>query len=182
MVGERDVVQVEMRVLRLERAPATVGRLHADDPFARPLDRLEMRQIAIAMQQHADDGGVIDIGVMRIGILECPAARPQSWPTHRPVADHIQDLPLAQPRAAAWPCRHPPPPSHDPQARCPRPATGRAGNRRDPARSPAACAPPARRSRQPGAPVDSPACRTSSRCWRSRDKCRPAHRRHSAAR
>ena len=182
MIGERDVVQIEMRVLRLERAPAAVGRLHADDPFACPRDRLGMRRIAVAMQQHADHRRVVDIRVVRIGVLERPPARPQPGPAHRPVADHVQDLPLAQPGARRRWCRRRPPPSRVPPARCPRPATGTAGNRRDRSPPPAACAPRARRSRRPDVRADSPACRTSSRCWRSPDRCRPAHRRRSAAR
>ena len=34
---------------------------------------------------------------MRVGVLEGPAARPQSGPRHRPVADRIEHLPLVEP-------------------------------------------------------------------------------------
>ena len=61
-----------------------------------------------------DHGGVVHVRVVRVGVLERPAAGPQSGPAHRPVADHVEDLPLAQPgaggvgvatpaSASAWP-------------------------------------------------------------------------------
>ncbi len=36
MVGERNVVEMEMRVVRVEGAPAAVAALHAERPFLRP--------------------------------------------------------------------------------------------------------------------------------------------------
>ena len=121
MIGERNVIEVEMGVLRLERAPAAVEaaaaiRLHADDPLARPVDRVRIGRIAVAVQQHADDGGIVHIRVMRVFILKRPAARPQPGAAHRPVAGNVQDLfaPAAsgrryrsrcRPPAMAWPAR-----------------------------------------------------------------------------
>jgi len=104
VVGERDVVQVEMRVLRLERAPAAVEhaaavRLHPDDPFAGARDRLGIGGLVIPVQQHRHHGGVVHVGVVRVFVLERPTARPQAGTTHRPVAGNVQNLTIRQPAA-----------------------------------------------------------------------------------
>ena len=50
-----------------------------------------------AVERQRDGGGVVEIGVMRVGVLEGPAAGPQPGPRRRPVADRIEHLPLFQP-------------------------------------------------------------------------------------
>ena len=39
MIGEGNVVQIVVRVVGIEGAPAAVLALHADDPFDRAVDR-----------------------------------------------------------------------------------------------------------------------------------------------
>src|SRR6185312_16943423 len=75
VIGERDVVQGIMRVVGVERAPAAVLALHADDPLAGAVDRLAVARAVEAVEREADRGGVVDIGVMRVLVLEGPAAR-----------------------------------------------------------------------------------------------------------
>ena len=87
MVGKGDVVEVEVGVLRLERAPAAVQFAASDDCM--PMIHSRARSIAwahagiaVAMQQHADHGGVVHIRIVRVGVLERPAAGAQSSPAH----------------------------------------------------------------------------------------------------
>src|SRR5262245_40449360 len=49
------------------------------------------------IHSHDDDGGIVEIWVMRIGILERPAAWTHARAAGRPVADSIKDLPGLQP-------------------------------------------------------------------------------------
>ena len=78
MVGERDIVEVVELVVGIECAPGAVLALHADDPLARAFERdakiLTTRRFLHAIHGHGDDGGIVDVGIMRIGILERPAA------------------------------------------------------------------------------------------------------------
>jgi hypothetical protein len=108
VVGERDVVQVMVRVVGLERAPAAAAALHADDPFAGAGDggvvpvrhgpRFEVRR---AVHRHRHDGRVVDVGIAGVFVLECPAARTHAGPARRPVAGRVEDLQRQQPVEAA---------------------------------------------------------------------------------
>ena len=104
MIGEGDVVQVMLVVVGVESAPAAVAALQAEDPFATALDRLAelggRRRVEPrpgAVHRHDDDGGVVEVGVMRIGVLERPAARPHVGPLRGPVAGDVEDLLRLQP-------------------------------------------------------------------------------------
>ena len=101
MVGERDVVEEFAGIVGIERAPAAVARLQALDPFAGAGDRrVEGSRRAFllrALHAHDDDGGVVEIGIMRIGILEGPAAGPHSRALECPVALDRQLLQREQP-------------------------------------------------------------------------------------
>ncbi len=97
VVGERDVVEVKMSVVGVERAPAAIPALHPDHPGAGTLDRVRVGRIAIAVQQHPDHGGVVHIRVMIVVVLKSPAPRRRIRPRRRPVADRVGDLPLAKP-------------------------------------------------------------------------------------
>ena len=67
-----------MRVVGVERAPAAVAALHADDPFgARARSPRGSGRRSKRSSASADRGGVVEIGIMRVGVLERPAARPQ---------------------------------------------------------------------------------------------------------
>ncbi len=105
MVGERNVVQVVLRVFRLERTPAAVAALHADHPFARPrygfaID-LGMRERRRAMHGHDHHRRVVDVRVVVVVVLECPTARPHIRTARNPVAAHVENLQRTQPREPA---------------------------------------------------------------------------------
>ena len=130
--------------------------LHADDPVARAGDCVGVRRVAVAMQQHADDGGVVDVGIMRIVVLERPAARGAVRAARTAQSPSTSsDLRCAQPGAGgrrpsgtAAPCRLRR--WRGRRGRCPTPATGRAGNRRGPSSTTSSCAPTATRWRRRG--------------------------------
>ena len=48
-------------------------------------------------EQHSDHRGVVYIGIVRVVVLERPAARAQAGATHGPVADDVGDLQRSQP-------------------------------------------------------------------------------------
>ena len=50
-----------------------------------------------AVHRHRHDGGVVEIGIMRVGVLEGPAARPDVGTPSGPVALHVEDLERLQP-------------------------------------------------------------------------------------
>ena len=167
VIGERDVVQVEMRVLRLERAPAAVGGLHADDPLARSRDRL-----GITRDRRCDAAA-------------CRRPRCRRRPGNADWRTGTPSRPAAA-RAAAPPSRRPRRGSARSRSQAHAACVSRAGLGHRVAGQPGV---PDRRQaglaigtvrldhqqlahRAPGDggvaddPADSPACRTSSRCWR----------------
>ena len=93
VIGERDVVQEVMIVVGIEGAPAAIAALHADDPLPRPFHRVGMGGVAVAVQQHGDNGRVVDIRIVVIVVLERPAARRRIRLDLGPVAAHFGDLP-----------------------------------------------------------------------------------------
>ena len=106
VIGERDVVEIIIFVVGVEGAPAAVLALHAHDPFAaraRAPRRSPRRpdRFCSAVHRHGDDGGVVDIGIMRVGVLERPAAGPHVGPPRDPVAAHVEHLLRHQPVEAA---------------------------------------------------------------------------------
>ena len=101
MVGERDVVEIIFEVVDVERGPAAIAALHALDPLAAARDRGIVFVAAglppRAIHRHDHDGGVVEIGIMGIVVLERPAARPHVGAFHGPVALEVQHLPRLQP-------------------------------------------------------------------------------------
>ncbi len=101
VVGERDVVEIVEFVVGVERAPGAVLALHADDPFARRRDRgakVALRREPLrAFHRHHHHGGIVGIGIMRIGVLERPAAGLEIGAPRDPVTLHIEDLLGRQP-------------------------------------------------------------------------------------
>ena len=88
-----------MVVVRVERAPAAVAALHPQDPVPCARDRFVVGGVAVAGEQHADHRGVVHVGVVVVGVLEGPSAGRHVRAAHRPVAPHVQYLPLGQPLA-----------------------------------------------------------------------------------
>ena len=97
VIGEGDVVEIVISVIGVERAPAAVAALQALDPFARPRDRRRIMLPGCAIHRHDDDRGVVDVGIMRVGVLERPSARPHVRTPHRPVALDVEHLQRFQP-------------------------------------------------------------------------------------
>ena len=54
-----------------------------------------------AIHRHDDDGGVVEIGIMRVAVLERPAAGTHVGPPLAPVAFHVQHLQRLQPAQPA---------------------------------------------------------------------------------
>src|ERR1700730_15556632 len=92
MIGEWDVVEVLMRVVRIECSPPTTATLHSHNPFSRPLDRNADLACRCPIHCHHHNRGVVDIGVVRIGVLKGPAAGPDIRPTCRPITSEVEDL------------------------------------------------------------------------------------------
>ena len=101
MVGEGYVVEIIIFVVGIEGAPGAVLALHADDPFASAGDRIAIvgtaGQVLHAIHRHRDDGGIVDIGIVRVGVLEGPAAGADIGPPCDPVAADIEHLLRHQP-------------------------------------------------------------------------------------
>ena len=148
MIGEGNVVEIVIGVVGIEGAPAAVAALHAHDPFRGSVDGAAIAGAVEAVERHRHHGGVVDIGIMRVGVLEGPAAGPHTRPPRRPVADDVEHLALGPAsRARAAPPPRPraarPPSARARQVRYPTPARRKAGNRTGPAPARAACAAPA---------------------------------------
>ena len=88
-----------MSVVHVERPPTAITTLHTLQPFQCPLDTLPMRCVASAMQGHCHNSRVVNIRVVRIGVLKGPATRAQIWPSFTPVGGAVKHLPLSKPAA-----------------------------------------------------------------------------------
>ena len=84
-------------IVGIERAPATVAALHSLDPFQRSSDRFGEGRAICAIHRHGHDGGVVEVGIISVFILERPAAGAKAGALVGPVADDIEHLALAQP-------------------------------------------------------------------------------------
>ncbi len=89
MVRERDVVEIVFKIVGIERRKAAVAALHALDPLAAARDRLVVFIAAIVaaypVHRHDHDSGIIEIGIVGVGVLERPSARPHVRTFHGPV-------------------------------------------------------------------------------------------------
>ena len=56
----------------------------------RPLDGFPMQRIRCPIDRQDDCSRVVDIRVVRIGVLKCPAAGPDARPSIGPVADRVR--------------------------------------------------------------------------------------------
>src|SRR5262249_12280826 len=104
MIGEWNIVEIIIFVVGVEYAPAGIDALHADDPLTRARNCAgiaALPRVLHAVKRHRYHRGVVDVGIMRIGILKRPAARPHIRPLRDPVAAHIQNLFRNEPIEAA---------------------------------------------------------------------------------
>src|SRR5665213_3004586 len=97
VIGVGDVVQVIIFIVGVEGRPAAVAALHADQPFSRALDGIGVALVTGAVQRHRHHRRIVEIGIMRVEILERPAAGPDIRPPHRPIAREIELLARHQP-------------------------------------------------------------------------------------
>ena len=104
VIGERDIIQIIIVIIGIEGAPAAVGALQAFDPLARARDRtvviwsLVIGSLACrAVHRHRDNSGIVEIWIIGVGILKCPAARPHMRLMHRPIAGDVGNLQRLQP-------------------------------------------------------------------------------------
>ena len=91
------MVQIEVGIVRIERAPAAILALHSDDPFDRPVQSFPEFGIAGPVERHGHDRRIVDIRIMIVRIFEGPATRPQARPAARPVTGHIENLAIGHP-------------------------------------------------------------------------------------
>src|SRR5207247_2520215 len=100
VVGERNVVEVEAVVVGIERRPAPVLALHAEEPAEPALLRQSHGvpvEPADLLERHQDHRGVVEVRVEVVVVLERPAAGPDVGPLHLPVTrdeDLATDEPL----------------------------------------------------------------------------------------
>src|SRR5258706_13744965 len=97
MIGKGNIVEIVVRVVCVEGAPAAISTLQALDPFAPALDRfgdIAVRCCALlrAIQRHYHDGGVVEIRIVGIVVLERPAAPADAAALLLPIASHIEQL------------------------------------------------------------------------------------------
>src|SRR5262245_2221529 len=96
MVGKGNVVEIIVDIVYVESRPSPVAALHALDPFHAALDGMIIARPrpdpAGTVHRHDNDGRVIEIRIMRIGILKSPAARPHLRAPDTPVANNIEHL------------------------------------------------------------------------------------------
>ena len=194
MIGEGNVVEVVIDIVGIERRPAAIAALQALDPFDAARDGLVVGLPAPAsalapraVHRHDDDGGVVEIGIVRVAVLERPAAGTHVGPPLAPVALRVELLQRLQPAQSAAaqrrPRRRPGPPAWPGrQAPYPRPGRRRAGSRPRRRGRPAACRSSGGPWRSRDDPADSPARRTSSPSSPWRDRSRQDRPRRSAAR
>ena len=103
MIGEGDVIEVLVIVVGVEGAPAAILALQADHPLAAPADRLsKARRIRFAatgrpVHGHHHDGRIIQVRIVRIGVLERPPAGPHPRAPFGPVTFNIHHLQRLQP-------------------------------------------------------------------------------------
>ena len=171
VIGEGDVVQIIV-VLSASKAPQPPLRTACRGPSrwrasnARAGARRVARSSAIA-----DHRGVVDVGIMRVGVLKGPAARPipgRATPSRRPRRSPAARPASRAPPTAASAAGSPASISAEPPARYPRsrrdPAPGRGDRRarRSSSRRSGSCAAPSATS---AATAASTCPTTCSRSW-----------------
>ena len=101
MVREWNVVQIVVAVVSVESAPGAVAALQAVDPLPPAADCVfEFLLTARAcrpIHRHNHDGRIVEIGIVRIGILKGPAARTHIWTLLDPIAFYVEDLQWQKP-------------------------------------------------------------------------------------
>src|SRR5262245_29370031 len=101
MIGKRDVVEIKVFVISIEGRPSAAAALQPENPLAPALDcGLESTVAEIllhAVHCHDHNGGVVQIRIMRVRVMKCPATWARIGATNSPVPGDIKHLELLQP-------------------------------------------------------------------------------------
>ena len=101
MIGEGNIVEIVVNVVDVERRPTAVAALQTFDPFDGTFNSLVVAvagsRPACAIHCHNDHRGIIEIRIVRVGILKCPTARPHVRAPGGPVSGNIENLARQQP-------------------------------------------------------------------------------------
>src|SRR5512135_2378213 len=96
MIGKWNIVEVVVDVIDVERRPATVAALQAFHPLDATLDGLVVTtgsfNPAGSIHCHDNHGSVVEVRIMRVGILEGPTPRSYMRTPGGPVSDGIKHL------------------------------------------------------------------------------------------
>src|SRR5207248_952501 len=91
VIGKRYVIQVFARVVGIERTPAAVRALQPQNPFTSAVDAATEVRFAArdagpreSVHRRHDGGRIVEMGIMRVGILKCPATGTHMRPPPRP--------------------------------------------------------------------------------------------------
>ena len=73
MIGKGDIIEIIMGIIGVKGGKSAVFRAHAPDPLGRRLNRLAIALWIGETHRPPDHRGIIQIGIIGIGVLEGPA-------------------------------------------------------------------------------------------------------------
>jgi len=98
VIGEWNLVEVIAGVVVVEGSKSAIARLHADQPVSGDLHGASVaRPRRRLIHRPSHHGGVVEVWIVRVGILKRPSAASQAGVGIAPVARLIGNLPLGQP-------------------------------------------------------------------------------------
>ena len=92
VIGERDVVQIVVRVVGIKRSPAAISALHPDDPLGRAINGPAIPCSVETVESKGDHGSVVKIRIIRVFVLKSPAAGSHFGAGRPPIPDPLQHL------------------------------------------------------------------------------------------
>src|SRR5262249_61586266 len=92
MISEGVVVKVVMGVVGIEGSPPAIPALHADDPFGCTVNCRAISCGIEAIKSERHGCRVVEIGIVRVFILESPATGPHPGTRHCPITGKVQDM------------------------------------------------------------------------------------------
>src|SRR5215471_13609567 len=101
MIGEGNIVEIIVDVVDVVRRPAAIVALHALDPLHATIDGLVIAGTGPRpprpVHGHDNHGGVIEVRIVWIGILESPTTWAHLRAAVRPVSGNAKNLARHQP-------------------------------------------------------------------------------------
>ncbi len=101
MIGERNLVEVVIRVVGVEGCIAAVARLHAVNPLGSPLYALPIAIVAGLQHRPGYHRRIVDVGVVIVAELKRPATAAHARTAVRPVAFFVEQLARPEPVESA---------------------------------------------------------------------------------